>query len=236
MTTPSSPRMAGIALLDRADYRPAVETAYRDEIYRLRYRAYLDAGLIDPSAEERVADKYEDAPNAWTFGIHVDGELCASVRIQVLASAWRMSFTTDIFGDVLHPRLDRGEVMIDSSRLTVDPEKKRRYPDISILALRLAYAAGDHFGADMGLAMVRSDHQAFYRRAFLHEPLCADSRPYPGWPTRRAVLTGADFPAVRDVVKARLPVLRSSAFERRMLFGTDGLPAEAVRPMAEAAE
>ncbi|MGL3107970.1 N-acyl amino acid synthase FeeM domain-containing protein [Bradyrhizobium sp. BR 1432] len=38
--------------------------------WRLRYRVYLDAGLIEPSESGMVSDQYEDAPNAWTFGIH----------------------------------------------------------------------------------------------------------------------------------------------------------------------
>ena len=57
----------------------------------MRYRAYLHGGVIAPSESQRVSDHYDDAPNAWTFGIYVDGELCSSLRLNVLTSEWRMS-------------------------------------------------------------------------------------------------------------------------------------------------
>src|SRR5712691_6328252 len=107
--TRTSHSVWGSGLLDRVDYR-LVETAEeRDRICSLRYRAYLNGGLIPPSEAQRVYDPYDDAPNAWTLGIYVDGELCSSVRLHVLTPEWRMSHATELFGDVLHPRLDRGK-------------------------------------------------------------------------------------------------------------------------------
>ena len=78
-----------------------------------------------------------------------------------------MSRATELFGDVLHPRLDQGEVFIDPLRLAADPEKARRFPELPYLTVRLGYMACEHFNADTGLALVRAEHQAFYRRVFL---------------------------------------------------------------------
>src|SRR6266566_7964274 len=176
--TRTSHSVWGSGLLDRVDYR-LVETAEeRDRICSLRYRAYLNGGLIPPSEAQRVYDPYDDAPNAWTLGIYVDGELCSSVRLHVLTSEWRMSYATELFGDVLHPRLDRGEVFIDSARFVADPEKAQRFPELPYLTLRLAYLACEYFNADTGLALVRAEHQAFYRRVFLHETI-AEPRSFP---------------------------------------------------------
>ncbi len=154
----------GAALFDRIDYRLIETPEDRDNLYLMRYRAYLHAGLIEPSELRRVTDRFDDAPNTWNFGVYVDGELCSSVRIHVLTSDWRMSYTTEVFGDVLHPRLDRGEVLIDPCRFVADPEKHQRFPELPYLTVRLAFVACDHFNADTGLAMIRTDHQAFYRR------------------------------------------------------------------------
>jgi len=207
----------GAALFDRIDYRLIEAPEDRDNPYLMRYRAYLHAGLINPSESLRVTDHFDDAPNTWNFGIYVDDELCSAVRIHILTSDWRMSYTTEVFGDVLNPRLDRGEVFVDPARFVADPEKHRRFPELPYLTLRLAYLACDHFGADLGLAMVRTDHHAFYRRVFLHETL-AEPRPYPGWHTRKVVLMASDFTTLRERVLTRFPIMRSSAFERRMLF------------------
>ena len=206
--------------LDQVDYRLAQTPEEKDEIYRLRYRAYLREGAITPSADGRVIDQFEDAPNAWTFGIYFHDELYSSIRVSVLTSEWRMSPSVELFGDVLHPELDKGRVIIDSTRFVADPEKARNFPELPYVTGRLGSMAGVHFNADYGLAIVRPEHHAFYRRVFLHESWC-EPRTYPGL-VKPVGLMAAHLPTVRDRVLARYPFLRSSAFERRTLFDRGG--------------
>jgi len=206
--------------LDQVDYRLAQTPEQKDEIYRLRYRAYLREGAIRPSTDGRVIDQFEDAPNAWTFGVYFHGELYSSIRVSVLTSEWRMSPSVELFGDVLHPELDKGKVIIDSTRFVADPEKARNFPELPYVTVRLGSMAGVHFNADYGLAIVRPEHQAFYRRVFLHETWC-EPRTYPGL-VKPVGLMAAHLPTVRDRVLARYPFLRSSAFERRILFDRGG--------------
>jgi hypothetical protein len=210
----------GAGLFDRVDYRPVETPEEKDSIYLMRYRAYLHGGLILPSESLRVSDRYDDAPNAWTFGIYVDGELCSSLRLHVLTSEWRTSYATELFGDVLHPRLDQGEVFIDPARFVAEPEKAQLFPELPYLTLRLAYLACEHFNADTGLALVRAGHQAFYRRVFLHETI-AEPRSFPNV-TKKVALMTSGFRTLRERVLARFPIMRSSAFERRMLFQRAG--------------
>jgi len=214
---PRAPQiMRGAGIFDRVDYRLVETPEDKDRLYRMRYRAYLHGGLILPSESHRVSDRYDDAPNAWTFGIHVDGELCSSVRVHVLTSEQRMSYATELFGDVLHPRLDRGEVFVDPARFVADPEQARRFPELPYVTLRLAYLACEHFNADTGLAQVRAEHQAFYRRVFLHEAI-TEPRSFPNV-LKKVALMASDFRSLRERVLTRFPIMRSSAFERRMLF------------------
>jgi hypothetical protein len=220
----------GSGLFDRVDYRLLETPEERDSVYLLRYRAYLHGGLILPSESRRVRDCYDDAPNVWIFGVYIDGELCSSLRIHVLASEWRMSYSTELYGDVLHSRLDRGEVFVDPARLAADPEKAKQFPELPYVTLRLAYLACDHFNADTGLAMVRPDHQPFYRRVFLHEPI-AEPRAFPGWHTMKTSLMASDFRTLREKVLARFPIMRSSAFERRMLFDRGSPHRALLRPV-----
>jgi hypothetical protein len=216
---PRSPVLRGSGLFDRVDYRLIETPEERDSVYLLRYRAYLHGGLIPPSESQRIYDPYDDAPNAWTFGIYIDGELCSSVRLHILTPEWRMSHTTELFGDVLHPRLDQGEVFVDPSRLAADPEKAGRFPELPYLTVRLGYMACEYFNADTGLALVRAEHQAFYRRVFLQHAI-AEPRPIPIISQKVAVMA-CDFRVVREQILARFPIMRSSALERRMLFQRD---------------
>jgi len=103
----------GAELLTDVDYHLADAVEEKEAIYNLRYRAYLREGAVKESPDARVTDQYDDLPNAWTFGVYLRGELCSSVRISVLTSEWRSSTSADVFPDVVLPRLDRGEVMIN---------------------------------------------------------------------------------------------------------------------------
>ena len=75
--------------LEHVDYRLATTAEEKDKIYRLRYRAYLREGAIMPSPSERVIDQHDDAPNSWTFGIYIHGELYSSLRVTLLTSELR---------------------------------------------------------------------------------------------------------------------------------------------------
>ena len=218
----------GAGLFDRIDYRLIETPDEKESVSSLRYRGYLHGGLIGPSESQRIIDRYDDAPNAWTFGVYVDGELCSSVRLHVLTSDMRMSYTTALFGDVLHPRLDRGEVFIDPSRFVADPEKAKRFLELPYLTLRLAYLACEHFDADYGLALVRPEHQSFYRRVFLHDTI-SEPRPAPNLIINVALMA-SNFRELREKVLTRFPIMRSNAFERRMLFDRSNQRKIATRP------
>jgi hypothetical protein len=210
----------GLSLLEQVDYRLAQTAEEREQIYRLRYRAYLREGNVTESPEQRVADHLDDLPNAWTFGVFLDDTLLSSVRISVLTPEWRLSSSSETFPEAVRPHLDRGEVLIDPSRFVADPDRARRIPELPYLTVRLAYLACEYFQADYGLAIVRPEHQAFYRRVFLHETI-AEPRVYPGL-LKPVGLMAADFRRMRKKVFERYPMMRSTAFERRMLFERPG--------------
>ena len=81
--TTSRPFERGIELLDQVDYRLAETEEEKDAIYRLRYRAYLNEGAIEPNRDRKVTDRFDDLPNSWTFGVYLDGVLASSIRISV---------------------------------------------------------------------------------------------------------------------------------------------------------
>jgi hypothetical protein len=202
--------------LEHVDYRLATTPEEKDKIYRLRYRAYLREGAILPSASERVIDQHDDAPNSWTFGVYIHGELYSSLRVTVLTAVSRSSPSYEIFDDMLDPELDRGRIIVDPTRFVADPEKARRFPELPYVTVRLGWLACGHFNADLGLASVRPEHRAFYRKVFLQEPM-GEARIYSGL-LKPVGLMAAPYPAIREKVFQRFPYMRSSAFERRMLF------------------
>jgi hypothetical protein len=218
-TAPTTPERSADPL-EHVDYRLAETPEEKDEIYRLRYRAYLREGAMLPSESGRVTDHYDDAPNTWIFGVYVHGELYSSLRISVLTSEWRTSPSADMYSDVLHAELDQGKVIVDPTRFVADPDKAKRFPELPYVTVRLGWIACGYFHADIGLASVRPEHRAFYRRVFLQQPR-GEPRLFPGL-LKPVGLMVADYPAIREKVFQRFPMMRSSAFERRMLFERSG--------------
>ena len=86
--------------------------------------------------------------------------------------------------------------------------------------MRLGYVACGHFDADIGLANVRPEHRAFYRKVFLQEPM-GEPRIVPR-PDQAGRTDGRRLSEIREQVFQRFPFMRSSAFERRMLFQRAG--------------
>jgi N-acyl-L-homoserine lactone synthetase len=205
----------GVDLLDRVDYRLAETAEEKEEIYRLRYRAYLKEGAIDPNPEGRVTDRYDDMPNSWIFGVYYEGALASSLRISVSSPEFPTTPSRSVFPEMMEPAIAEGKIIVDPSRFVADPTPAHRFPELPYMTLRLAFVACDYFRADLGLASVRAEHQSFYRRIFMHS--IAPPRDYPGL-IKQIGLLAIEFPAMREQVFARYPFLRSSFFERRKLF------------------
>ena len=214
-TTQTGPFKRGIELLDQVDYRLAETEADRDAIYRLRYRAYLNEGAIEPNRDRKVTDRFDDLPNSWIFGVYFDGVLASSIRISIASPEWPDTPSMNVFPDTLGSELAKGKIMVDPTRFVADPERASRFVELPYMTLRLAYVACEYFHADLGLASVRAEHAAFYRRVFLQT--ISPPRDYPGL-TKPICLMAIDFQAMREKLFARYPYLRSTYFERRMLF------------------
>lgn len=204
------------SILDHVDYRLVETSEQKEEIFRLRYKAYLREGAVAPSETEMVFDSHDEAPNHWVFGVYYRGVLFGSIRIGVLTDKWRDTPSGRLFPDVLGPLLDAGQVIIDPTRFVADPDRAREFPYLPLMSARLGWVAGIHFRADLGLSVIRPEHQPFYRRLFLQQEI-AEPRLLPGL-LKPVGLMAARYSEVKDEVLARHPFLRSTAFERRMLF------------------
>ena len=220
--TGSAPTFAErvMGLLDKVDYGQAATDQEKDAVFRLRYDAYLREGAIGKNFSRRLSDRFDDLDNAFIFGVFVDGRLVSSIRLHVSSSAYPELPALGVFSDILGPEIEAGRTIIDPTRFVVDHGAAKVYPELPYVTTRIGLMAGEHFGADAILATVRTEHQAFYRRVFGHEVL-ADARPYPTL-VKPLSLMRLDYFAMKERVHQRYPFFRSTAFERRMLFGGAG--------------
>jgi len=212
--SPSDARQ--FSLLDRVDYRLAETDAERDAIYRLRYRAYLNEGAIEPNSAGRVTDRFDEMPNSWLIGVFLEDELMSSVRVSASLPGYPETPSFDVFPEHVGPLLAAGKRVVDPTRFVADPEHSKRLRELPFVTLRAGWLGCGHFKADIGLASVRTEHRAFYQRLFMQQVL-AEARAYPGL-TKPICLLSGDYPAVCNAVMERLPSFRSTHFERRTLF------------------
>ncbi len=203
-------------LLARIDCRRADSGEEREAVFRLRYEAYLREGAIFPNSSGTFSDPYDETPNAYLFGLYIDDELASSIRIHV-GSRERPNFPSlEVFPDILQPELDAGKVIIDPTRFVADESLSRLHRGLPYATLRLSMVAAEHFGADLVLAAVREEHQAFYRRAF-DQRLIGEARPYPRL-SKPISLMAVHYPTAVDKLWQQYPFIPSTFAERRKLF------------------
>lgn len=205
-----------LQLLQRVDYRRAESLEEREAIFRLRYEAYLREGAVAPNLARRFTDPVDDQENTWIFGVHIDGRLVSSIRLSVTVPGYSELPTAHVFPDLLLPHIAAGRTLVDPTRFVTDRASSRLHPELPHVTLRIPWLAMEYFNADLMLAAVRVEHQAFYKRLWGHQTVGAP-RPYPNLQMRVGLMT-LDYRAARQQVHRRYPFFQSNFFERRMLF------------------
>lgn len=203
-------------LLDKIDYRLTETEEDWAAIGRLRYEAYLREGAINPDPSQSFTDPHDDDKNAWTFGVYIDDQLAASLRLHVATNDCPLLPSLSVFPDLLEPKLQAGKTIVDATRLVTDRQLARLCPSLLYATVRLCWMATVHFKAEDTLSAVRPEHQAFYRRTFNQRPICGP-RSYPLLNKPISLMT-ANYREVSDYVYRRYPFFHSTYFERRALF------------------
>lgn len=198
------------------EYRRAASASEKDEIYRLRYDAYVREGALTPSRKKFLTDAYDEDARSWLFGVYIEDVLASSIRISVASPEHPDSPAVSAFRDVLGPELEAGRTIVDPNRFVADHVISRLYPALPYATVRLGFVASEYFNADLGLATARVEHQAFYKRVFGLEELCP-ARPYPTL-IKPLSLMGIRYRDVREEILRRYPSFGSTYTERAMLF------------------
>lgn len=204
------------ALLERTEYRRCDSGEDLEQIYRLRYKAYKMHDFIPESADQLVKDELDEAPNCYKFGVFIDGELASTVRIHHMTREEPFGPIMRTFGDVLRPRLARGESFINPTMFAGEPHYRSTIRALPYLTLRLGLVASVHFDATSCVGVIRDEHTAFYRRVFGAVQV-GEPRAYPPISVP-LMLYDANCEANREGILKRFPFFKSSPVEQRLLF------------------
>lgn len=221
-------------ILDRVEYRRVRVNDQFDPVYRLRYDAYRREDFIPINSEEVVRDEFDELPNAYCYGIYIDGQLVSSLRFHHITPEVRDAPSHSVFTDVLDRVLDQGFSCIDPGRFTADYEASLAYPALPFLTLRIVVMAAWHHRVKYCLSSVRPEHAAFYRRIFNSKQF-AGARYYHGlrFPME---LWASDVPVEYPRLLRRYPFFMSTEEERHKLFGPPAKVVPKVRPSARTAK
>ncbi len=203
--------------LERVEYRMAVGPWDRENVFRLRYHAYLREGAIAPNDEQRFTDPVDEQRNCLVFGVHVDGELAGAIRLSIAVPGLPQIPTAGVFPDSVLPQIEAGRVLVDPTRFVADAQWSRELPELAYLTLRLPWLAMAHFSADIMLAAVRPEHYPFYRRLW-GNAVVSPPRLYPGL-AKPVMLSQLDHAKAAARVEALYPFFRARPGERAAIFG-----------------
>jgi hypothetical protein len=203
-------------LMRKVEYRQVLGSTEREDVYRLRYEAYLREGAIVPNVARRLYDSFDESENGTIFGIHIGGHLAGSIRIHVISRRFPTSPAMQVFGDYLMPLVEQGLTVIDSNRFVADYEASRRWPELPYIMVRIPYMAPSFHNADISTATVRAEHMAFYRKIFLCKPVCPP-RPYPGLMKPLGLMTG-EYQRSKISIEAKYPFFAFSTAELQLVF------------------
>jgi N-acyl-L-homoserine lactone synthetase len=203
-------------LLERVEYRLCDGGEDLEAIYRLRYESYLRVGMLKPNAAHMVTDSYDDLPNSYRFGVFYDGHLVSTIRLHAVNAMNPLSPSTEVFGDVLMPRIAAGETFVDPSRFAADPEWSSSLRVLPYITLRLAVVACEHFRPSYCLTAIKEEHTGFYQRIF-RSVEAVPTRTYPGLTVPVYLYQSKCAVNLQSTID-RFPFFKSTAFERRLLF------------------
>ena len=204
-------------LLERVEYRRADTPEDKEAIFRLRYEAYAREGFIDSNPSGLFSDPGDETANAWLIGIFIEGALASTIRLHVASRREHWMPVTESFADIVEPRLDAGELIIDATRHCSRLEFTRTYPFLPHITMRCGFLAEDYFGADFMTGTCRPEYQPAFRRIY-GSVTWSTPRAYPPL-NRPHALMAYDCKAKRQITRERYPFLASTPEEQRALFG-----------------
>jgi hypothetical protein len=204
------------ALLEHVEYRRCQSGEDLEALYRLRYKAYEQNGFIPASDDQMMTDELDETSNCYRYGVFIDNALVSTVRLHHVTREQPYGPIMSVFGDLLQPRLERGESFINPTLLAADPDCLSTHKALPYLTLRLAVIANTYFSSTNCVCVIRHEHAAFYQRIFGAEQV-GEPRAYPPF-TVPVLLYDSACSVNMERTLQRFPFFHSTAIERRMLF------------------
>ena len=189
----------------------------RDEVYALRYRAYLSEGAIPPNAAQRFEDVYDSQTNHILWALTEHEKVIGSIRTTWFDPEQPHLGMPELHGyrEDVAAQVPSGARLFSGNRFVTDPARTDRDALFAMLLLRHHVMAAAHGRCEWALAAVRGNHVPFYRRVLRLRQI-SEARLYPGL-TSQMYLTACRFSENIGDVYATTPQLRPRGYEHVLL-------------------
>ena len=173
----------------------------RRDIYELRYRAYIESGLIVRQDDPAFSDQFDDLPSSYSIGAYSKGVCIGSLRLAFgdssSADATTMPCQT-VFGDVDGLGARRSGKLVEFTRMVVAPEITNASFRATLYGtlVRTATILSKAGKADFALIAVDPKMMKFYS-VMCGFKFIAGPRAYPGV-TFETNLMGRDFSKLEE--------------------------------------
>jgi hypothetical protein len=161
-----------MSILSGFELRPA-NAEDMDTIYKIRYKAYLLAGLIGPSPTKKFNDIYDAAGRATTFALSHGKKLIGTARY-VADSRIGLPMDDEGFGSCLTILRQAGRRFVEAGRLAMLPEYQSRSRELSLHLCLYTISCALMSGYDDMVIMVANHHAKFYEKVLMFETLVSD--------------------------------------------------------------
>lgn len=187
--------------------------ALREQVYALRYRAYLRENAIEECTEERFEDKYDSQPNHVLWALTENEEVIGSIRTtwfdpaEVHLIPEMIGYAEDLAKSVPeNVKLLSGNRFVTSSSFDSSPQT-------AMLLLRHYMETAHYYQTEWAICAVRKNHEPFYRRVLHLKKHSEEGRIYPGL-TCQMYLMSCDFKKNINAVYHNYPILKPKGYER----------------------
>jgi hypothetical protein len=206
---------------DHLELRRVRTAADHDAVYALRYRAYHAAGSLPGNATGRFSDAFDDGDHVITFLVLRGGVPVASTRTLVARDGQMSALTSFAAFAPFMTHYHSRQVLVEANRFVIDPPHQSSL-DVLYALMKANVLRCELEGADVFVAGIRAEHQAFYRRV-LHMRVVSPPFRYPGLTVEMSLME-VDFPVHIPAVRLRSPRLAVTPGELEAFLRTDQFP------------
>jgi hypothetical protein len=148
-----------------------------DTVYKIRYKAFLSAGLIAPNPSKKFKDIYDASGSATTFVLSHRQTLIGTIRY-VIDSRIGLPMDDEGLGPILATLRQTGRRILEAGRLAILPGYQNRSRELSMHLCLYALSCALLTDYDDIVLMVSKQHHKFYEKVFMFETIASDQNTY----------------------------------------------------------